>query len=139
METWPAGVGANVIRAELPNFVRLFDSVLFNLLGIKCRTIIASELCLEKSPPGGIVCYQICKKLGAISYLSGAFGKNYLDETPFRKDGISVVYQDFTHPKYYQKSEPFVSNLSILDLIFSLTPQDSLDVIRGKICDKQYM
>lgn len=103
----------------------------FNLLGIKCKTLVASDLCLDESSPGGIINYNICKKLGATSYLSGSTGKRYLDETPFRKGNIVVVYQDFTHPKYVQKNQRFVSNLSILDLIFSLSPQESLDAIRG--------
>ena len=102
----------------------------FKLLDIKCELVIASDLCLEKSLPGGIVNYEICKNLGATTYLSGVSGKNYLDENPFRKDCINVIYQDFIHPRYYQASENFISNLSILDLIFSLSPQESLDVIR---------
>tara|TARA_B100001059_G_scaffold231633_1_gene267810 strand:+ start:5584 stop:6288 length:705 start_codon:yes stop_codon:yes gene_type:complete len=91
----------------------------FEILNIDCDVKVASDLSLPKSESGGIVNYDICNYLGASKYLSGKSGKDYLDLTPFKKNNIEVVFQDFNHPTYNQPGDNFVPNLSILDLLFS--------------------
>jgi hypothetical protein len=61
----------------------------------------------------------ICQQLGADVYISGRFGRDYLDEPQFHQQGIQVVYQDFQHPEYPQVYEPFVPNMSVIDLLFN--------------------
>ena len=65
----------------------------------------------------------ICKKLNADTYLSGAGGKEYLEENKFIESKIKLVYQSFSHPVYRQQSrsdgEEFIAQLSILDLLFN--------------------
>ena len=100
-----------------------------NLLNIKCKLQVSSDLQLRPCEPGGVINYNICKKLGATTYLSGKSGKNYLDETPYLKDNISVKYQNFKHPEYLQPRDSFISNLSILDLVFSLSVDQCCDII----------
>jgi len=64
---------------------------------------------------------EICKKLGADTYLSGAGGACYLEEEKFPAGGIRLAYQEFTHPVYRQQhmagKDDFISCLSIVDLI----------------------
>ena len=66
---------------------------------------------------------QICKKLKADTYLSGAGGKDYLEEEKFARAGLKLVYQNFIHPAYRQQFTPnndeFIPYLSILDLLFN--------------------
>jgi hypothetical protein len=57
--------------------------------------------------------------LKADVYLSGEFGKDYLDEKIFTAHGIKVVYQRFLHPEYKQMFEPFIPNMSAIDLLFN--------------------
>ena len=76
-----------------------------------------------------ISCFS--KKLNATAYLSGISGKNYLDEDIFLKNNIKVLYQDFIYPTYFQDVECFISNLSILDLIFSVEPSSAYDIIKS--------
>lgn len=59
---------------------------------------------------------DLCKYFGATSYLSGALGRNYLDEDSFAAVGIEVEYQDFLHPAYPQLWGPFVPNMGIVDV-----------------------
>ena len=67
---------------------------------------------------------DICKKTGANTYLSGIHGKDYLDLPKFEEAGLQVEFQDFVCPAYPQTPpEPFIPNLSILDLIFNCGPQ----------------
>ena len=41
---------------------------------------------------------DICVQYGAKKYLSGVGGRNYLDESIFKKAGIDVIYQEIKKP-----------------------------------------
>ena len=60
---------------------------------------------------------EICKHLGADTYLSGIGGKHYLDEELFRREGITLRYQEFSHPTYPQCYPGFEPNLAAVDLL----------------------
>ncbi len=65
---------------------------------------------------------NLCREVGADTYLSGALGRDYLDEASFTQAGIAVRYQDFPHPSYAQVWPGFVSHLCVLDLLFNHGP-----------------
>ncbi len=70
------------------------------------------------------------KKLDATTYLSGIGGKNYLDETLFVKNNITLKYQNYLPINYKQiHSSQFISNLSILDMLCNIGP-NTLDLIK---------
>jgi len=98
-------------------------------LGIGTRLLRASELPVSGSST--LLLWRICRHLGAGAYLSGSHGPQYLDEGPFRQAGIEVLYQDFRHPRYRQLYEPFIPQMSALDLLMNHGPR-SLDILRGK-------
>lgn len=62
---------------------------------------------------------DICKRLGADTYLSGAGGKDYMDESLFEKEKIKLMYQNFEHPVYKQRFSPFEPYMSVVDLLFN--------------------
>ena len=62
--------------------------------------------------------FDICERLNASAYRSGIFGKEYLDETIFKKGKVSIIYENFQHPIYNQLKKEFIPNLSIIDLLF---------------------
>ena len=62
---------------------------------------------------------NICKAVGANTYLSGFGGANYMDEDKFREAGIELRYYNFKHPIYSQLWGDFVPNLSIVDLLLN--------------------
>lgn len=70
---------------------------------------------------------DVCRRVGADTYLSGAGGRNYLAVVEFEKAGIKLEFQDFQHPVYPQhhssefKEERanFVPNLSAVDGLFN--------------------
>ena len=69
---------------------------------------------------------EICGKLKADIYLSGAGGKAYLEEEKFNRAGVKLIYQDFVYPVYRQRfmsgKGDFISHLSIVDLLFNEGP-----------------
>jgi len=86
-------------------------------LGIKTKLLIASQLNVEGKSSHLLL--DICQKVGATEYLSGKFGRDYLDESKFQAVNIEVIYQDFTHPVYKQVYEPFMPAMSVIDLLMN--------------------
>lgn len=66
---------------------------------------------------------DLCKKAGADTYLSGAGGKEYMDEKLFADNGIKLLYQDYKHPEYTQLHGKFEPYMSVLDLILNCGPK----------------
>ena len=74
---------------------------------------------------------NVCKIIGADTYVSGMGGKMYLDEKLFAESKIKLVYQNYTPVVYPQQlSKSFIPNLSILDLLANVGP-DSLKLIKN--------
>lgn len=65
---------------------------------------------------------NICKHCSADTYLSGAGGNGYQDESVFNREGVKLCYSDFVHPTYPQRFDKFVPGLSIVDLLFNCGP-----------------
>jgi len=86
------------------------------ILNINTSIIKSSELQIKTKETQRL--FDICKKLNASTYRSGSFGKEYLDESIFRKGKIEVIYENFQEATYNQLSKEFIPNLSIIDLIF---------------------
>lgn len=59
---------------------------------------------------------NICRELGATVYLSGPFGRDYLEHEKFEAAGIAIEYHDYVHPEYPQQYRPFEPYMSFLDL-----------------------
>jgi hypothetical protein len=94
---------------------------ILSCLAISTPLYFESELEIDAQRTERII--AICKKLKADTYLSGAGGKQYLEEDKFIEAGIKLLYQDFSHPVYRQYIRPaggeFMTQLSILDLLFN--------------------
>ena len=107
---------------------------LVKILDIKTNLVRASEFKLEDRGTAHLV--NICKKLGADTYLSGVGGRDYLELKEFEKEKIDVIFQDFQHPVYtqtYENNIGFQSHMSIVDLLFNCG-KDSLVTLReGKL------
>ena len=93
------------------------------------RTIRASAMTLPSDPTGRLI--EICRQLGADTYLAGEGGAAYMDLNRFSESGINVVFQNFNHPDYRQLFGPFQSRLSIIDLLMNHGPE-SVGIIRGE-------
>ena len=91
--------------------------MLVQVLDMDAELLLASDLGVSGS--GTALLLKICRQLSADVYISGRFGKVYLDETKFLQQGIQVVYEDFQHPEYPQEYEPFIPNMSVIDLLFN--------------------
>jgi hypothetical protein len=75
---------------------------------------------------------NILKELDSGHYISPAGSAVYLDQEHdrFENENISVFYQNYVHPQYYQVYKPFVAYASCLDLLFN-AGEKSIDIIRS--------
>jgi hypothetical protein len=87
------------------------------------RTPLRSSTDLGVTSSKSQLVLDICLATGATTYLSGPFGRDYLDRAAFAQHGIAVEFDDFVQPEYPQSAGgPFVPNLAAIDLLFNCGP-----------------
>lgn len=101
------------------------------LLGITCRFVRASELPLSGQGPELLL--QICQYLGSTVYMSGAFGRGYLDVAAFAAARIDVVFHEYQYPVYPQRHGDFAPFLSYLDMLFNVGLDRETALAGGRI------
>lgn len=94
-----------------------FTQFILRELNIETKIIYSSDLNFKESKSDLLL--KICEKFEATTYLSGPFGRDYLDTEIFNKKGINILYHDYKHPVYNQTYEGFESHMSIVDLLFN--------------------
>ena len=90
---------------------------LASYIGIKTETMRSSDLNVVDDDPNRRL-VRICQLLGATEMYEGAAGVDYMDVGMFEAAGVRIVFQHYQHPTYEQFFGPFVSHLSIVDLLF---------------------
>lgn len=66
---------------------------------------------------------DMCRKSGADTYVSGWGGKSYVDVAEFQRLGLGHRFVQLSHPIYPQQGEPFIPNLSAIDLLLNCGPE----------------
>jgi hypothetical protein len=120
---------ADIFQREWTRLADLCDvatTYLLGTLGIRTRIVSSSSLGITGVKDALVL--NLCRALGATTYVSGAFGRRYLREESFREVGIDLIYQSYQHPVYPQVYQPFEPSLSIVDLLFNCGPR-SLEVL----------
>jgi len=98
-------------------------------IGLERETRFASELGITGHATERLC--DICDALGASEYLTGDAASDYLDGSLFAARRIQLQYHHYAHPTYHQLYGPFVSHLSVIDLVLNHGP-DSLAIISGQ-------
>jgi hypothetical protein len=105
-------------------------------LGIKTKIIRESELNVSGNSTERLV--NVCKAVGAETYISGIGGKNYVEKKLFEDNQIKLIYQTYSPTSYPQRfSKIFFPNLSILDMLFNVGPK-SLQLIKENNSQNSY-
>ena len=79
---------------------------------------------------------DMCKKLNVSTYIFGKLGEDYAEIDNFKNAGVNVVFQNYIHPTYKQLHKDFISNLSVLDLLFNCGSKSS-EIIMSNYISKQ--
>ncbi len=73
---------------------------------------------------------SMCEETGASEYLSNEGSRDYVDEVKMSRAGIRHKWLKFEHPIYDQGNPEFITNLSIIDLLFNCGPSSD-KIVRG--------
>ena len=71
---------------------------------------------LNINSKGSDLILDICKEIGATTYICGPSGKDYLNIKDFQDANINIEWQEFTEPNYY-KNKSNLSYLSSFDFV----------------------
>lgn len=72
---------------------------------------------------------NLCKAVGATVYLSGPFGRDYLDPADFHEAGIELRFHDYTHPTYEQAQPGFEPYMAALDALLALGREGTKELL----------
>jgi hypothetical protein len=101
-----------------------------NRLGLACHFIRASELAVDGQKSELVL--NVCRTVGATTYLSGVNGRNYLDRPAFQRAGITLRFQAYREPHYRQIHGEFRSYMSIVDMLFNNGPASDSILLTGQ-------
>lgn len=114
-----------VIEQEWENLAELNEATvrwLMKCFDIRTELSISSQF-PDISPDPTRRLIDICRRVGADTYLSGAGGHKYLEPSEFEKAGIKLEFQRFEHPVYPQhtlkQGSAFIPCLSAIDGLFN--------------------
>ncbi len=95
--------------------------LLLDAFGVRPKEVVRSST-LEVEGDKGELVRNICRALGASTYLSGQTGAKYLEAEDFESSGIEIAVQRFTPAPYprRQASEEETKGLSALDAWLNL-------------------
>lgn len=97
--------------------LRESTSYLLDSLGITTPLLFSSEMKITGQKSELIL--NLCKQVGATTYVSGPFGRDYLNATAFEAAGIGLEFDDYEHPIYPQLHAGFERYMSVVDLLFN--------------------
>lgn len=103
-------------------------------VGLDCNVKISSELNLNYSEihDSGDWALQICRQLGAASYINPPGGMELFDKLKFDKAGIDLKFQVLPDFQYSQRTgKPFEDKLSMLDVLMFNSPADVMLLLKS--------
>lgn len=76
----------------------------------------------------------LLKELGADEdYCGGTAFSAYMDKELFEKNGIKITLQEWEskeYPQLFLKQQPFIPNLSIIDLLMNVSPKEAIKILQ---------
>ncbi|MCS6243442.1 MAG: WbqC family protein [Opitutus sp.] len=111
----------DALTAETTGYLR-------GALGITCP--IQRSSAMNASGEKDALILNLCREVGATTYISGPFGREYLDAAAFAAAGIQLVFHDYAHPEYAQGFPGFEPYMSVVDLLCTQGPAAG-DILRS--------
>jgi hypothetical protein len=99
------------------------------LLGIDKNFILSSNLDDKTQRSTDLLIY-LTKAVGGDIYLSGVGGTKYMEVEKFKANNLSLLFARFSPVAYRQQFGNFITNLSIVDLLFNEGP-NALNILKN--------
>lgn len=115
------GVVFPLIREEYQSLSELNEAVITGIvhrLHIKTRILRSSEICAEGKKEERVI--NICKQVGATTYLSGTGASVYQEKRDFERAGLKLRYITLKKPEYRQLWGSNADGLSFLDYLMNV-------------------
>lgn len=116
-------------HVRMIDFNLAFLQMAMELLEIEPPISLASSYGVKSTSSQRLL--DLVQAVGGDNYLTGTGSRDYLDEALFANSGVSITWQDFSHPLYPQLHGGFEPMLSCLDLFFNCGNR-SARVLRGE-------
>lgn len=122
-----------ILLSEEKMLVDLNDKLLMyilKVLDIDTKIIKSTSLSLKSENPNDRL-IEICKNLKATHYIAGKGSRNYMDEEKFQNENIHILWQNYPIDQivYKQLKKPFVSGLSVLDVLFNIGTEETKKLV----------
>jgi WbqC-like protein len=111
---------------RLVDVVEHLTAYLLDAFAIDTKRVRSSDLGVAGTKSDLIL--NLCEAVGATHYLSGPFGREYLDLDQFQARNIAVSFHEYRHPVYPQCQPGFEPYMSAVDLLFNCGP-DSRSIL----------
>lgn len=108
---------------KLVRINEMFLYYVFNIINPNIKIVKSSELNLDLEKKKTELVVEICKKVGATTFISGQGAKVYMDEKLFKDININLIWESYDHPVYPQLFGEFIPNMSVLDALFNVGPE----------------
>ena len=98
-------------------------------LEIDTKVIVSSELGIGHEVRGKDKVLAICRKLEADTYINPIGGTALYDKQEFLDAGIGLYFLEMENITYRQFADPFVSSLSILDVLMFVPKEEAIGLL----------
>lgn len=98
----------------LSNFNKHIIQEISLKLGFETEFVLKSDLNIETKSTQMLI--DVCKSVGANTYLCGGGASSYQDDELFKSEGINLEYQKYL-PEPYGLAEDFLPGLSVIDYL----------------------
>lgn len=102
---------------NLAKFIIESNQLIINYLNINTEFLISSSIEKDNSLKGKLKIIEICRNLGATSYVNAIGGKDLYLESDFINAGLSLKFLQSPHMEYRQFANAFIPWLSIIDVM----------------------
>jgi hypothetical protein len=109
-----------VLLGRYPSIAELNEALIRRFCaesGLDITFLKSSEMSIRAMREQRI--YDICRAVGADTYLSGTGARAYQSEADFEASGIKLVYSPYAPREYPQLWGGFIGNLSVLDYVMN--------------------
>lgn len=112
----------SALPVKLSEVNRKAIELINEILEVKTKITSSSDYTFSEGKNERLI--SICRQAGASVYLSGPAAKEYVDESLFTNENISVEWMDYSgYKEYPQLFPPFEHGVSVIDLIFNTGPE----------------
>jgi hypothetical protein len=113
----------------LSSFVGRSIRLVSEYIGLNKQFLVSSNIPKNNAKKGKYKLYDMCKYFGAAMYINSPGGRHLYDQHEFFDYGVELKFIK-PHPiEYKQFSKPFVSNLSIIDVLMFNSSEETVKLL----------